>query len=150
MDLIITQKQYIKINLLINNEFYIQDLIAIVDSSVDLNCIKEGIIPLKYCKYTTQTLSAANNKALSAPYKVTDVNICKDKVCIPLHFLIVKEISQVILGTPFLGRLMPIKQIDEKGTVTCYKGQTVTFEFITNPIVKLLNEVKEIYLKKSN
>ena len=44
---------------------------------------------------------------------------------------------------------MPIKQIDEHDIVTCYKGQNVTFEFITNPIVKLLNEVKEIYLKEN-
>mgnify|MGYP000903390600 CR=1 FL=1 len=44
---------------------------------------------------------------------------------------------------------MPIKQIDEKGIVTYYKGQNITFEFITNPIVKLLNEVKEIYLKEN-
>jgi len=55
MDLIITQKWYIMINLLINNEFYIQDLIALVDSGTDLNCIKEGLIPLKYCENTTQT-----------------------------------------------------------------------------------------------
>ena len=44
---------------------------------------------------------------------------------------------------------MPIRQIDENGIVTCYKGQNVTFEFITNPIVKLLNEVKKIYLKEN-
>ena len=44
---------------------------------------------------------------------------------------------------------MPIKQIDENGIVICYKGQNITFEFITNLIVKLLNEVKEIYLKEN-
>ena len=92
---------------------------------------------LKYCEYTTQTLSAANNKALTTSYKVTDVNICKYRVCIPLHFIIVKEILQhVILGTSFLGKLMPIKQIDERSIVSCYKGQYITFEFITNLIVK--------------
>ena len=72
--------------LLINNEFYIQDLITLIDSGADLNCIKEGLIPLKYCEQITQPLSAANNKALTTPYKVTDVNICKDKVCILYTF----------------------------------------------------------------
>ena len=73
MDLLITVKWYIKINLLINNKFYIQDLIALVDSEDDLNCLKEEIIPIKYCEPTAQTLRD-NNKALITLYKVTDVN----------------------------------------------------------------------------
>ena len=71
------------------------------------------------------------------PYKVTDMNICKHDICIPLHFVIVKKnISHhVILGTSFLDKIMPINIIDEKGITTSYKSKNIAFEFVTNPIV---------------
>lgn len=40
MDLVITQKWYIQINLLVNNQYFIPNLIVLVDSDIDLNCIK--------------------------------------------------------------------------------------------------------------
>jgi len=125
-------------------------LAVLVDSGADLNSIKEGIVPLKFCEKTSQTLCAANNKALTIPYKVTDVNICQDDVCIPLHFVIVKEISQHgILGTPFLQKLMPIQQINSQGIFTTYKGKSISFQFITNPKKKVLHELKDKILKEN-
>ena len=44
---------------------------------------------------------------------------------------------------------MSIKNVDQKDITTLSKGKNTTFEFITDPIVKLLNEVKIIYLKEN-
>ena len=44
---VICQKWYIKINLIINQEFKIGTK-ALFDTGAYLNCIKEGIIPTKY------------------------------------------------------------------------------------------------------
>jgi len=146
----ISQKWFIKISLLINTQYLIQNLVALVDSGADLNCIKERIVPLKFCEKTSQTLSAANNKALTITYKVIDINICQDVVCIPLHFVIVKEISQHgILGTPFLQKLMPIQQINSQGIFTTYKGKNISFQFITDPMIEVLHELKNKILKES-
>lgn len=44
---ITSQKWLVKITLLINNSFK-KELIALIDSGADLNCIREGLIPTKY------------------------------------------------------------------------------------------------------
>lgn len=41
------QKWYIKINLVINEEYSLE-VIALVDSGADMNCIKERLVPTKY------------------------------------------------------------------------------------------------------
>jgi hypothetical protein len=55
---------------------------------------------------------------------------------------------RVILGTPFLNSIMPLINVDIKGITTMINGKTVTFEFITDPHIKMLNEVKSILLNK--
>ena len=44
---VIFQKWHTEITLVINKEFSLTK-IALIDSGVDMNCIQEGLIPLKY------------------------------------------------------------------------------------------------------
>ena len=46
IDRVIFQKWHSKITLVINNKFSLTE-IALIDSGVDMNCIQEGLIPLK-------------------------------------------------------------------------------------------------------
>ena len=47
IDRVIFKKWHTKITLVINKEFSLTQ-IALIDSGADMNCIQEGLIPLKY------------------------------------------------------------------------------------------------------
>ena len=59
----ITQKWHIKIKLFVKPDFS-QELIALVDSGVDINCIQEGLILINYFEQTLQTAVGANKQPL--------------------------------------------------------------------------------------
>ena len=50
---ILYQKWYVRIDLVIHNEFTIENAIALVDSGADMNCIQEGLVPTQYFEKTT-------------------------------------------------------------------------------------------------
>ncbi|MFS7896231.1 putative retropepsin, aspartic peptidase domain superfamily, DNA/RNA polymerase superfamily [Helianthus anomalus] len=141
METIISQKWLVKITLLIENSFK-KDFIALIDSGADLNCLREGLIPTKYFEKTTQVLKAANKKDMGVKYKLPNVKICNNGECIPTSFVLVKNISnEAILGTPFLNKIFPLKEVDHKGFSATYKGKNLHFKFITQPIEKMINEI---------
>ena len=55
----ITQKWHIKIKLFIKPNFS-KEFIALVDSGVDINCIQERLIHVRYFEQTLQTTVGAN------------------------------------------------------------------------------------------
>ena len=59
----ITQKWHIKIKLFVKPDFS-QELIALVDSGVDINCIQEGLILINYFEQTLQTAVGVNKQPL--------------------------------------------------------------------------------------
>ena len=76
-------------------------------------------------------------------YKLPDVNICNQGICIPSPFLLVRNLQQqVILGTLFLNLLMSLQKIDQIGIYCTNNGQEVVFEFIREPKTRLINEIK--------
>jgi len=52
------QKWYSTVTLTIDD--FSVNSIALIDSGADLNCIKRGVIPTKYCEKTNEGLSSAN------------------------------------------------------------------------------------------
>ena len=60
LQIIRSQKWFVKVKLLIDNNFTKQ-FIVLIDSGADLNCIKEGLIPIKYFQKTTHSLSVTNH-----------------------------------------------------------------------------------------
>lgn len=66
---IISRKYILKIKIIINKESAMETL-ALVDIGVDRNIIREGLIPTKYYKKTTQALSTANDQQLNINYQI--------------------------------------------------------------------------------
>jgi len=98
--------------------------IALINSGADLNCIKGGIIPTKYCERTTETLASTHGEPFSNSYKLDKGYIKNDGYCFKNQFLIVDNISNdVILGTPFLTQIYPF-YVNETGVYTKFYGET--------------------------
>ena len=74
-DKVIFQKWHIEITLVINKEFSLTK-IALIDSSADMNCIQEGLIPLRYYEKSSDRLAQANREKLIINYKIPNVHIC--------------------------------------------------------------------------
>lgn len=71
-------------------------------SGVDLNCIREELIPSKYYHKTIHSLRNSSRQKMGISYKLPRAYIFKDKVCIHKTFVLVKDISNdIILGVPF-------------------------------------------------
>ncbi|KAK2970104.1 hypothetical protein RJ640_018424 [Escallonia rubra] len=114
MDRVIFQKWYVSVKVVISKDFTFEG-IALIDSGADLNCIKEGLVPTKYCETTRQALTTANNGRMKINYKISESWVCNDGICLKTHFIVVRGLSQsIILGTPFLSLLNPMT-IDDKG-----------------------------------
>ena len=56
IDRVIFQKWHIEITLVINKEFSLTE-IALIDSGANMNCIQEGLIPLKYYEKSSKRLT---------------------------------------------------------------------------------------------
>jgi len=82
--------------------------VALIDSGADVNCIKKGIIPAKYCKKINEGLSSAIGTPLTISYKLHKGYIKNDGYCFKNMFFIVDNMaSDLILGTPFLTQIYP-------------------------------------------
>ena len=150
MSMITSKKWLIKITLLINREFK-RELIALVDSGADLNCVQEELIPTKYFGKTVHSLRNASGEKMEINYKLSNALICKNKVCILTSFVLVKNMTnQLILGTPFVQKIFPIKEISEKGIIGTFQNKQIMFEFIHDPVTRVFNQMSEILRAKNH
>ena len=150
LEMVISQKWYINISLLIDDH-YSKPYTALVDSGADLNVIQEGLIPTRYFHKTTHTLWHAGGDKLQIQYKLPKAFICIDNKCIPQSFILAKNISnQVILGTPFLQSIYPIKKVDKNGITGTFKEKDIFLEFIIEPFQKVLHNVYDNIKAKQN
>ena len=53
----------------------LKNIIALVDSGADINCIQEGLIPSEYFEKALQRVVGANKQALKVEYKVSNVHV---------------------------------------------------------------------------
>ena len=135
IDRVIFQKWHTKITLVINNKFSLTE-IALIDSFVDMNCIQEGLIPLKYYEISSERLTQANGEKHIINYKIPNVHICNDGICFETIFVLIKGLSsKIILGNPFMALLYPFLTTDE-GIKTNVLGKDILFKFILPPIPK--------------
>lgn len=66
----ISHKWYSKINLNIKDKKF--ELVGLIDSGEDLNCIQEGLIPTQYYEETKESLRGANGIRLHVSYKLSN------------------------------------------------------------------------------
>ena len=85
IDRVIFEKWHTKITLVINKEFSLAE-IALINSGANMNCIQEGLIPLKYYEKSSERLTQANGEKLIINYKIPNVHICNDGICSKIVF----------------------------------------------------------------
>jgi hypothetical protein len=138
---IIPVKWHTKVKIII--EKYEIEVIVLVDTGADLNCIQEGLIPTKYFEKSTERLNSTNGSKMNIKYEINNAHVCKDKVCFKTSFVLVKNLNdKVILGLPFIHLLYPFTT-EEDGITTAPFGQPVKFNFlnkIEQNTAKLLKE----------
>ena len=101
-----------------------------------MNCIQEGLIPLKYYEKSSKRLTQANSEKLIINYKIPSVHICNDGVCFEIVFVYIKNLSsKIILGNPFM-TLLYLFLMTEEGIKTKVLGKDILFKFILPPIPK--------------
>lgn len=83
---------------------------ALIDARTNQDCKQQDLIPIKYFEKTTKTFRSANSQRLNIKYKLPNVRVCNQEFCFVNSFLLIKSLNQeLVLGTPFLTQLYPIK-----------------------------------------
>ncbi|GAV62961.1 Peptidase_A3 domain-containing protein, partial [Cephalotus follicularis] len=137
------QKWHVNITIVIQDSFKLQR-IALIDSGAQMNCIQEGLIPTKFFKKTKQKISTANGENLSVKFKISDVHICNDGICIKQTFILVKDLDVgIILGQPFLEIIKPFK-VKNEGIMTKIFQRKILIAFNEKPITKEINLLKTL------
>ncbi|GAV69326.1 LOW QUALITY PROTEIN: zf-CCHC domain-containing protein/MP domain-containing protein, partial [Cephalotus follicularis] len=139
------QKWHVNINITIQDSFKLQT-IALIDSGAQMNCIQEGLIPTKYFEKTKQKLSTANGENLRVNFKVTNVHICNDGICIKQSFILVKDLDIVIiLGQPFLEIIKPFKVTNEGITTKLFQQKIIKLILKNNIIKNLCSDLPDAF-----
>ena len=69
------QKWHSKVRIVISRDFEFE-VIALINSGADLNCIQEGIIPSKYFKKTKERLTSASGERMQIEFKIPKAHVC--------------------------------------------------------------------------
>ena len=62
-----------------------------------MNCIQEGLIPLKYYEKSSKKLTQTNGEKLIINYKIPNVHICNDEICFETIFVLIKNLSSKVI-----------------------------------------------------
>ncbi|GAV80666.1 LOW QUALITY PROTEIN: hypothetical protein CFOL_v3_24126, partial [Cephalotus follicularis] len=137
------QKWHINITIVIQDSFKLQT-IPLIYSGTQMNCIQEGLIPTKFFEKTKQRLSTANGENLSVKFKIPDVHICNDGICIKT-FVLVKDLDiEIIPDQPFREIIKPFKVKKEGISIKIFRK--ILFAFNEKPITKEINLLKTLSL----
>ena len=70
-----SQKWHSKIRIVISKDFQFE-VVALIDSGADLNCIEEGIISSKYFRKTKERLTSASGGRMQIEFKILKAHVC--------------------------------------------------------------------------
>ena len=100
-------KWFTKVEIIVSHDYHFT-VIAMINSVMDMNCIKEGLIPSKYFEKSTERLVYANGSEMKIKYELNNAHVCHDNVCFKIPYVLVKNmIDKAILGLPFINALYP-------------------------------------------
>jgi hypothetical protein len=121
----------------------------LIDTGADLNCIQEGLVPMKYYSKSKETLRSANGRKMQITFEINKAHVCQDNVCFKTTFVLVKNMTdKVILGLPFITLLYPFT-MDHDGLITYPMDEKVKFKFLVKPEKSHLNAFKNNSISKS-
>ena len=139
---VIFQGWEVSLTIVIKNKF-IFDIVALIDLGAALNCLQEGLIPIKFYKKTKQTLFGANGKRLSIRYRLSNAHICNQDICIKQTFILVKDLKEkALLGAPFLSTIY-LMRIDNHGIRTRLLEKEILFKFANPPGERNINTLRD-------
>jgi hypothetical protein len=105
------------------------DVIPLIDSGADLNCIQEGFIPSKYFEKSTQKLNSASGTKMQINHELDNIHVCQNNVCFHIPSVLVKNMTdKVIIGIPFIFMLYPF-QAELDGVSTVKTSVPIKFHF---------------------
>ena len=64
-----------------------------IDSSADMNCIQEGLIPSKYFEKSTERLVSANGTQMKIKYELNNAHVCYGNVYFKIPSVLVKNMT---------------------------------------------------------
>ena len=100
-----------------------------IDSGADMNCIQEGLIPLKYYEKSTEKLFSTNGTQMKIKYELNNTHVCHENVCFKISSVLVKNMTvKVILVILFVNTLY-LFLTEHDGITTNPFGQKVKFKF---------------------
>ena len=100
-----------------------------IDSSADMNCIQEGLIPSKYFEKSTERLVSVNGTQIKIEYELNNAHVCHGNVCFKIPSILVKNMTnKVILGLPFINALYPFLVEHDRITTDPF-GHKLKFNF---------------------
>ena len=109
------------------------EVIALIDSGADLNCIHEGIIPPRFYRKSKERLASASGGKMQIEYDIPQAEVCQGGISFMTKFVLVKNMTDsVILGNPFLCLLYPFTT-DNEGITAHPFNQPIKFEFVRSP-----------------
>ena len=142
------QKWHSKVRIVISKDFEFE-VVALIDSGADLNCIQEGIVPPKYFQKTKERLTSASGGQMQIEFKIPEAHICQNDACFKTTFVLVKNMTdRAILGNPFMCLLYPFIT-DSEGITTHPFGPPVKFKFLRNPEPKEIESLQEVSVSKN-
>ena len=121
-------KWFTKVKIVVSPDYHFT-VIVMIDSSADINCIQEGLLPSKYFEKSTERLVSTNGSQMKIKYELNNAHVCHDNVCFKIPFVLVKNMTdKVILGLPFINALYHFL-VEHDGITTDPFGQKVKFKF---------------------
>ena len=128
---VIFQTWEVSLTIVVKNQFVFY-IVALIDSRAALNCLQEGLVPIRFYEKTKQTLFGANSKKLYIKYKLSNAHVCNQGICIKQTFILVKDLKEkALLGVLFLSSIYPM-WVDDQRIGTKLLDKEILFEF-SNP-----------------
>ena len=84
-------KWFTKVKIVISHDYHF-NVIAMIDSGVDMTCIQKGLIPSRYFEKTTERLVSANGTQMKIKYELNNTYVCHDNVCFKIPSVLVKKL----------------------------------------------------------
>ena len=67
-----------------------------IDLGADMNCIQEGLIPLKYFEKSIERLVSANGTQMKIKYELNNAHICHNNVNFKIPSVLVKNLTDKV------------------------------------------------------
>ena len=87
---VLPPKWFTKVKIVVSHGYHFT-IITMIDSSVDMNYIQEGLIPSNYFEKSTERLVSVNGTQMKIKYELNNAHVCHGNVCFKIPSVLVKN-----------------------------------------------------------